>query len=277
MVSRHPYYGTHYNRLFGSAGYFFEIGLGPGQEQGEGLDLAAEYLNKTPNAQLAVVGVQLGESFTRYFQGKTVLMTDEKVDYLVFARNWITRGLYNNTWQPLWDKYSTREPKYVVEFDGVPYVWVYKAGPVIDESSYTHALNAGVGQDLRLLGYNLEPEQAKPGETVELALYWEAIQKPSGDYTVFTHLREPSGELHGQNDSQPQAGMYPTYLWDEGERVEDRHEVVIAEDATAGEYEIALGMYILSTLERLPITDQEGSLAPDRQLLIPGPEIVTTP
>jgi hypothetical protein len=135
-------------------------------------------------------------------------------------------------------------------------------------------LNADVGEDMRLLGYNMEPEQAKPGETVELTLYWEANQKPGGDYTVFTHLREPSGELHGQNDSQPQAGMYPTYLWDKGERVEDRYELVIAEDAIAGEYEIALGMYTLATLERLSIRDQEGSLAPDRQLLIPGPEVL---
>ena len=135
-------------------------------------------------------------------------------------------------------------------------------------------LNADVVEDMRRWGYNMEPEQAKPGETVELTLYWEANQKPGGDYTVFTHLREPSGELHGQNDSQPQAGMYPTYLWDKGERVEDRYELVIAEDAIAGEYEIALGMYTLATLERLSIRDQEGSLAPDRQLLIPGPEVL---
>jgi hypothetical protein len=156
----------------------------------------------------------------------------------------------------------------------VPYVWVYKVGPVIDETSYAHVLNADVGQDLRLLGYNMEPEQVKPGEIVELTLYWEANQKPSGDYTVFAHLREPSSELHSQNDSQPQAGMYPTYLWDEGERIEDRYELAIAEDATAGKYEIALGMYMLSNLERLPITDQEGITAPDRQLLIPGPEVI---
>jgi hypothetical protein len=68
--------------------------------------------------------------------------------------------------------------------------------------------------------------------------------------------------------------MYPTYLWDKGERVEDRYELVIGEDAIAGEYEIALGMYTLATLERLSIRDQEGSLAPDRQLLIPGPEVL---
>jgi hypothetical protein len=272
VIPRHPYYGTHYNLLFGSAKGILEGGIAPGQEQGEGLDIAADYLNTLPLAKLLVAAAQVDRSFTRYFDGKGVRMTDDNVDYLVFARNYVMRGVEAEN--GLWEKYQTREPKFVVEFDGVPYVWVYKVSPVIDESSYSQPLNAAVGQDIRLLGYDLEPSQVRPGETIELTLYWEAEEVPTGDYTVFTHLLDPFEESRGQMDSQPQGGMYPTYLWDEGERIQDRYMLNVTADAPPGDYEIALGMYTLATLERLPIIDQQGLRAVNDRLIIPGPTVL---
>jgi hypothetical protein len=67
--------------------------------------------------------------------------------------------------------------------------------------------------------------------------------------------------------------MYPTYLWDEGERVQDEYELTIAPDAPPGTYQIAVGMYYLPTLERLPVLDQSGVLLPDARILIAGPEV----
>jgi hypothetical protein len=161
-IPRHPYYGTHYNYLLGSPKVILESGIVPGQEQGEGLQEAASYLNSLPLSKLFVVASQIDKAFRPYFHGKGVRMTDDNVDYLVFTRNYAVRGFEAEN--GLWEKYNTREPKYVVEFDGVPYVWVYKVGPVIDESLYDHVLNADVGEDMRLLGYNMEPEQ-RTGET----------------------------------------------------------------------------------------------------------------
>lgn len=198
-------------------------------------------------------------------------MTDDNVDYLVFARNYAIRGFEAEN--GLWEKYKNREPKFVVEFHGVPYVWVYRVGPVIDESSYDYPVDATLGQDIRLMGYDLEPNQVRPGETFELTLYWEALEKPAGDYTVFIHLLDQDGELRGQIDSQPQEGMYPTYFWDKGERIQDRSTVVVSPDAPPGDYEIAIGMYTLETLERLPIVDQHGMPVPNDSLIIPGPNI----
>ena len=87
---------------------------------------------------------------------------------------------------------------------------------------------------------------------------------------MFTHLLDPSGELRGQQDNQPQGGMYPTYLWDQGERIQDILELKIDPDAPPGQYDLAIGMYTLENLERVPITDQHGEIAPDNRLLIPG-------
>jgi hypothetical protein len=270
-IPRHPYYGTHFNRFFGSPKTILDKGVIPGQDQGEGLDIAAEYLNSLPLSQLLVASAQIPVSFGRYFHGKTVEMTDDKVDYLVFARNRVLRAANQKVNDiDLWRAYRTRQPKFVVEFDDVPYVWVYKVGPVIDKHTFNRPLDAQFGQDIHLMGYDLGPAEIHPGETLRLILYWEAVNKPTGDYTVFTHLLGPSGELRGQQDNQPQGGMYPTYLWDQGERIQDILELKIDPDAPPGQYDLAIGMYTLENLERVPITDQHGEIAPDNRLLIPG-------
>jgi hypothetical protein len=68
--------------------------------------------------------------------------------------------------------------------------------------------------------------------------------------------------------------MYPTYVWDEGERVQDDYALTVPPDAPSGAYQIAVGMYYLPTLERLPATDQNGTPLSDARILIPGPEIL---
>jgi 4-amino-4-deoxy-L-arabinose transferase-like glycosyltransferase len=273
-ISRHPYYGTHYNRILGSPKAVLEKGIVAGQEQAEGLDIAARYLNSLPLSPLLVVGTHTELEFNRYFGGTTVRMTSDQMDYLVFARNYVLRGLGAYQWQALWEQYQTRHPKLVVSFDDVPYVWVYKVGPVIDVQSIENRVLVQVGQDIRLLGYELEPAELRPGDSVQLVLYWEAIHKSAADYTVFVHLLDPSGDLHAQNDSQPQNGMYPTYLWDEGERIRDVYQLTISPDALPGAYQIAVGMYELSTLQRLPLTDSLGSPLPDARLLISGIDVL---
>jgi len=80
--------------------------------------------------------------------------------------------------------------------------------------------------------------------------------------------------MHSQKDNQPQGGMYPTYLWDERERIQDEYELTIAPDAPPGAYQIAVGMYYLLTLERLPVADRNEALLPDTRILIPGPEVL---
>jgi hypothetical protein len=138
-------------------------------------------------------------------------------------------------------------------------------------------VHARIGESIVLLGYDVEPRQAQPGDTVQLTLYWEALTPPDGDYTVFAHLIDPSGQLRGQKDNPPQGGMYPTYLWDTGERVVDTYSLVVPVDAEPGAYRLAVGMYSLETMERLPVTTQDGTSPPERSLLLEGPRIVSPP
>jgi hypothetical protein len=231
-------------------------------------------MNDLPLSKLLVVGAQSDGAFYPYFQGKTVPMTDDQVDYLLFTRSILLRRVQADQWESLWETYRARTPKLVVAFDGVPYVWVYKVGPLVEDSDVALPIEARLGASIVLLGYDFEPRQARPGETVQLTLYWESLAGQEGDYTVFTHLIDATGELRGQQDNPPQGGMYPTYLWDAGERLVDTYSLTLAPDAPPGAYGFAVGMYTLGTLERLPVTLADGTSPPERMVLLPGPQVV---
>ncbi len=274
-LAHFPYFGTHYNYLLGGPQRIFENEVVAGQEFGIGVERAADSLNQLPLSTELVVGAHNWLDFYHYFQGKTVPMTDDKVDYLLFTRNWTIRGMEAHKWQPLWDEYRLREPKYVISFDGVPYVWVYKTGSIIDEELIAYPVVADLGRRIRLLGYDFSPEEVRPGESVKLTLYWESLEPHLEDFTVFAHLLDPGGQLRGQRDSQPQNGMYPTYLWDQGERIQDELEIVVDAEAPPGNHTFAVGMYLLQTLERLPVLVETGEEQPDGRLLLPGPQVLS--
>jgi len=272
-LGRHPYYGTHYNYLLGGPKTILTNNVVAGQEKGEGLKIAADYLNNLPASQLLVVGAHSPVTFEQHFLGKTVPLTDDKVDYMVFTRNWMLRGLDEDKWGDLWETYSTRDPKVVIDFDGVPYAWIYKTGPLIADEIITHEVNADIGQEIRLLGYDFTPLEIQAGDPVTVTLYWESLDQPTGDYTVFSHLLDPTGQLRAQKDNQPQAGTYPTYVWNQGERIQDVYRLNVDPQAPPGVYDFAIGMYTLETMERLPIRMPDSSNTADNQLLLPGPTI----
>jgi len=118
-----------------------------------------------------------------------------------------------------------------------------------------------------LVGYEMDPIGVKAGGTLHLTLYWQAQQEMDRDYTVFTHLIDEEGQIWAQKDNQPLGGNYPTSLWDEGEVVKDDYELMVRPDASSGEYRLEVGMYLLETGDRLPISSAEGEFLGDRILL----------
>jgi hypothetical protein len=139
---------------------------------------------------------------------------------------------------------------------------------------------------IRLVGYVLETESGiqnrglgapprgsgtvslQPGERLYLTLFWQSDAKISEDYTVFVHLYDQSERLWGQKDGPPMGGSYPTSRWQLDERLADRYEVLPDPQTPAGEYRLAVGMYVLATGERLPVIGDEGILmGADRVLL----------
>jgi mannosyltransferase len=129
--------------------------------------------------------------------------------------------------------------------------------------------HANLGGRVALYGYDVSAAVVQPGDTLYLALFWQALEPMDTPYTVFTHLLDEDNEVRGQMDSQPVAGARPTTGWVPQEYVRDDYQLVIGADAPPGDYLIEVGMYDASTpdFQRLPLLDAEGSVLDDRIIL----------
>jgi hypothetical protein len=133
----------------------------------------------------------------------------------------------------------------------------------------SHPLLVELDNQIRLLGFDLVSPAADSGlarmtsgETISLALHWQAIRQPKDDYTVFTQLIGPDGLVWGQQDNQPQGGRYPMTSWDVGQQVVDRYELALRSGAPSGQYRLVVGVYQLATGQRLPAVAGDGTRLP---------------
>jgi hypothetical protein len=129
---------------------------------------------------------------------------------------------------------------------------------------------AQLGAQIQLVGYEINPLFSDSPPALSLVLYWESTAKIPADYTVFTQLVGPDGQVWAQ-DNPPQAGRYPTSAWIERDRVVDRYRLTLSETAPAGDYRLLVGMYDPATGARLPATIK-GQPQPDNAL-----ELTTLP
>lgn len=119
-----------------------------------------------------------------------------------------------------------------------------------------HATQADYGA-AALVGFDA-PERARPGEPARLRLYWHAKAPLSGDYTVFVHLLDSSGQLAAQADSEPRRGAFPTSAWVAGDVVPDDHVLDLPAGLAAGEYSLRVGLYLSPDGPRLPLRSPLG-------------------
>jgi hypothetical protein len=126
---------------------------------------------------------------------------------------------------------------------------------------------------VRLLGYDVAPTTARPGETIDLTLYWSSDGDIRQRYKVFTHLlgdvfNAATGNfLWGQIDNEPTANTRPTTTWREAEVIVDEYAIPIAPDAPPGRYQIEIGLYDPVTGVRLGLLDPKGIEAGDHLIL----------
>jgi 4-amino-4-deoxy-L-arabinose transferase-like glycosyltransferase len=140
-----------------------------------------------------------------------------------------------------------------------------------------YAVEATLGSAVRLLGYSLDSDAA-PGSTLYLILHWQALAPLDEDYTVFAHLlgeHNPAtnGPLWTGHDGQPVGGTYVTRAWQPGEVILDVHPLTIPADAPPGTYHLEVGLYLLSTMTRLPATGAAGDPLPNDAVLLGTIEI----
>ncbi len=118
-----PYSISYFNPLVGGgkvAQKAYVIGLG------EGLDLAAEYLNKKSKSENLKVASWYSCSFKPFFKGKTYTEREAKrqdIDYIVLYINGIQRKLPAGLYE---DYFLKKTPEKVIKIKNLEYAWIYK-------------------------------------------------------------------------------------------------------------------------------------------------------
>ena len=164
------------------------------------------------------------------------------------------------------------------------------AGATVAEAVPHHLVEALLGEQIMLLGFDIEdrgasesanekvtqpdtesaasPPQILASSSLTLTLYWQALAPPETDYTVFVHVRDAAGKVAAQRDRPPLAGAYPTSLWDAGEIIWDGIRLPL-DQLEPGQYELVIGMYDFATDTRLPVED-----SPDGTILLQSFEVL---
>ena len=123
VLRLHPYYGTYYNLCFKLTDIRKIITVGEGG--GTGLDLAAKYLNRKPNAQALCVKTfpPSAPFFYPYFTGQVTWVDASEVDVPDYEVVHIRESQAG--WVPQTGTLNG-ELEHVITLNGIDYVWIYR-------------------------------------------------------------------------------------------------------------------------------------------------------
>lgn len=119
-----------------------------------------------------------------------------------------------------------------------------------------------LGDQIQLLGYDLNARTFRPGDRLELTLYWYAQEPVDYGYAAFVHVASGGPPL-AQADKQNPAGR-PTLEWTPEGYIRDPYHIDL--NVPPGDYQLTAGLYTCDTRppdacgngDRPPVTDAAG-------------------
>jgi 4-amino-4-deoxy-L-arabinose transferase-like glycosyltransferase len=137
-------------------------------------------------------------------------------------------------------------------------------------------LNVNFDGKLILTGYGFESPTVEAAGDLPIVLGWESQRGMEKGYHLFIHLVDERGHLWGQKSIEIQNALtFLTSYWDAGEANEEGYVVPVMAGTPPGRYQVRIGLFELSTGERLDILDE--NLAPAGTTYTLGEVRVTSP
>jgi hypothetical protein len=115
---------------------------------------------------------------------------------------------------------------------------------------------ADFGHTIRIVDYRVEKKQAALGDSIDVQLYWQALQAPSQNYWLLLQLAGKDDRVVNQ-DGVPSAGRLTTDWWQKNQVLTSRHTIQIPRDLPAGTYTLRLGLHPFGNWDWLPVRGQE--------------------
>ncbi len=233
-----PYYFTYYNPLLGgikSAANAVTIGWG------EGLDLAADYLNQKNPATPPRVASWYESTFTPFYRGPSISYSKEKGkalagDYAVFYINQTQRRYPDEI---LFDYFETHfAPEKVITLHGLDYAWIYPSLGVdhyVQDQTYTGIASLLAWQWVQ------GDDSLTTGQAVEFELWWEYLGKQPEE-RFFFRLVDAQGRVWAEGHSEPVATENtPADQWREGEIIMEQGALTLPPNMPPGQYQLHIG------------------------------------
>jgi 4-amino-4-deoxy-L-arabinose transferase-like glycosyltransferase len=112
---------------------------------------------------------------------------------------------------------------------------------------------------MKLLGYEVGQEAVRPGESLDVTLYWQALTPMERNYSVFVHLLDENDLVLASQDTFPGQGTYPTRLWRAGDAIADVYTIAVPPTAfTPSSGQLEVGLYEFDSGKRLAVYGPQG-------------------
>jgi len=114
---------------------------------------------------------------------------------------------------------------------------------------------------LKLVGWSADRALIRPGEQIEVVLYWQAAASMGRDYSTFVHLLDGNDIVVAQRDMFPGQGLWPTSQMRMADVIPSRYLIRLPPTAYAPDtLTVEVGVYDFDSGERLRAADGRDSL-----------------
>jgi 4-amino-4-deoxy-L-arabinose transferase-like glycosyltransferase len=172
-------------------------------------------------------------SETRRFDSKILVLQDDHLGQVQRYLTWADKEYV------LVKSYQQRRPARIRR--------VY-AQPGLDLSAARDALRASLAQPTdvtigpaRLLAYELERREIKPGSRVDLTLMFEALQDRPPEHALITRLRDTDGKVTWENEWKVGEGGQELHFWSAG-RWQSQTMRLLVDDIEPGTYTVTIAL-----------------------------------
>lgn len=125
--------------------------------------------------------------------------------------------------------------------------------PPVEALSVEYPREADFEPGIRLLGYSLAGESFRPGDTLAITLFWQAVADLSEDYYVSLRLQDGGGQDRATLDGPLSNADYPTSYWREGQLVRGFQSLLLPSSLTDGEYYLRLTLSRVADGQPVPL------------------------
>lgn len=136
--------------------------------------------------------------------------------------------------------------------------------------AYPNPTSVNFGNELELVGFELTPRRALPGETVTMVVYWQAQRPLSKNYTFFAQVVDADTTRWAAQDLPPESQPSPTSQWPVGVAQPVAMTLTLDAETPPDVYPIILGVYTMEEgqFKRLQLVTANGRITQDDTLTL---------